>query len=143
MNKTDIVGTWVLVSFTAETSDSKKFAPWGENPCGQIIYTDDGNMSVILTRKGRDKFAIPDPLGGTLEEIKQAFEDMDAYAGTYEINSKEKYITHHAAISRFPNWEGNNLIRYYDLKDDILTLKTPPMLVDGEEWVISVVWRRK
>ena len=143
MHKNDIVGTWSLVSFTAETSNGKVFSPWGEDPSGQIIYTEDGNMSVILTRKGRKKFASVDPLGGLPDEIKEAFEDMDAYAGTYEINNSKKYIKHHAAISRFPNWEGAELIRYYNLQDDILTLKTPPMLVSGEDWIISVVWRKK
>ena len=99
-------------------------------------------MAAVLMRSGRPKFASGDPLGGTPEEIKQAFEGFDAYAGTYEIDGASGTVTHHAEVARFPNWEGTPQVRYARLVDGSLHLGTPPILALGQEWVVSLVWRR-
>ncbi len=81
-------------------------------------------------------------LGGTPEEIKQAFEGFDAYAGTYEFDEASGTATHHAEVARFPNWEGTSQLRYARLVDGSLHLGTPPISALGQEWVLSLVWRR-
>jgi hypothetical protein len=142
MRSNHLVGTWTLVSFSAVAPNGKKQDPFGDNPLGQLIYTNDGHMAAVLSRTGRSKFASPDPLGGTPSEIKEAFEGMEAYAGTYEINEKEAVVTHRPLVSRMPNWEGGSQQRHFKLDGNRLVLSTPPFFARGSEWVLTLTWQR-
>lgn len=84
-----------------------------------------------------------DPLRGTPEEIKEAFEGFDAYGGTYEVDMEKGAVTHHIAVGRFPNWEGTAQVRYFKLLGDQLLLRTPPIFALDQEWILEVVWERK
>ena len=99
-------------------------------------------MAVVFMSSGRPKFASGDPLSGTIEEIKQAFEGFDAYAGTYECDETSGTVTHHVKIARFPNWESSAQVRYLRFVDGSLHLGTPPIPALGQEWVLSLAWRR-
>ena len=142
MHSNELVGTWSLVSFVAVGPNGEEAHPWGKNPIGQLIYTESGHMSGVLSRAGRSKFASPDPRAGTTEEIKQAFEGMEAYAGTYEVNSAEGVVTHHPAVCRLPNWEGRDQKRHFVLRGEELSLSTAPVLAHGAEWTLNLIWRR-
>ena len=61
------------------------------------------------------------------DEIKQAFEGFDAYAGTYEFDEVTGTVTHYATVARFPNWERTAQVRYAKLVAGILHLSTPPI----------------
>ena len=106
------------------------------------MYDTKGYMSVLLMRTGRAKFVSGDPLGGSSEEIKEAFEGFDAYCGTYEVNAKEGTVTHHVKGSRFPNWEGTDQLRYFEFFGNRLILKTPPIPALDTEWVVSLIWEQ-
>ena len=138
----DLVGTWSLESFTAKGSGGVERLPFGESPQGLLTYTASGYMAAVLMRSGRPKFASGDLRGGTPEEIKQAFEGFDAYAGSYELDEESGIVTHHAEISRFPNWEGTGQVRYAKLDGGKLYLTTPPMRSLGQNWVFTLSWRR-
>ena len=99
-------------------------------------------MAVVMARPERRRFASPDPLGGMSDEVREAFEGMEAYAGTYEINRGERTVKHHVAIHRFPNWEGSVQERYFSIVDDELTLRTPSMSLRGGTLTLVLVWRR-
>ena len=142
MQQHEIVGTWALRSFVATGSNGERRDVWGERPTGQLIYTSDGHMAVVMARSDRMKFVSADPLGGTPEEVKQAFEGMEAYAGTYHIDSDRGAVIHQTNICRLPNWEGGNQLRYASLSADELTLRTAPVQVRGGEWVLTLVWHR-
>ena len=139
----ELVGTWSLVSFTAKSSAGDERHPHGTNPIGQLIYTADGHMSVVLSRSNRPRFAKADLMGGTPEEIRQAFEGLEAYAGTYEADAARGTVIHHLAVCRFPNWEGGSQLRHFTLSGDHLLLATPPMTARGAEWVYTLAWQRK
>ncbi|MHB1342927.1 MAG: lipocalin-like domain-containing protein [Thermoleophilia bacterium] len=138
----DLVGTWSLVSFTALSSSGEERHPHGRSPVGLLIYTSDGHMSAVISRSNRPKFASSDLVGGTPEEIKQAFEGLEAYAGTYEVDGERATVTHHLAVCRFPNWEGGSQVRHFILTGDRLLLTTPPMTARGAEWVYTITWQR-
>lgn len=123
MIKNSIVGTWILVSVKAKNTNDDEIYPFGDNPVGKIIYTADGDMSVVCMRADRPKFASGDPLGGTFEEIKQAFEGLDAYCGTYEIDTGNGVVKHHVEACRFPNWEGTTQVRNFTFLDDQVQLQ--------------------
>jgi hypothetical protein len=142
MRPEDLIGTWSLESFTAKGSNGAEGFPFGESPQGLLTYTASGHMVAVLMRSGRPKFASGDLRGGNPEEIKEAFEGFEAYAGPYELDEKSGTVTHHAQISRFPNWEGTAQVRYAKLVGDELHLTTPPTPALGQDWVLTLSWRR-
>ncbi|MEE8553055.1 MAG: lipocalin-like domain-containing protein, partial [Desulfobacterales bacterium] len=89
MQSVRVVGAWNLISAKAQNPNDDVIYLYGENPFGMLMYDTKGYMSVLLMRTGRAKFVSGDPLGGSSEEIKEAFEGFDAYCGTYEVNAKE------------------------------------------------------
>ncbi|MDT5111332.1 MAG: hypothetical protein QOE20_3222, partial [Mycobacterium sp.] len=55
MRRDDILGTWVLASYTAETA-GEVTSPLGPEPVGIIMYTPDGYMSAQLMRRDRPAY---------------------------------------------------------------------------------------
>jgi hypothetical protein len=106
------------------------------------MYGADGTMTAVLMRAGRPKFASGDVLAGTPEEIRAAFEGFDAYCGTFTIDENVSTVTHHVEASRFPNWEGSDQVRYFELLDNKLRISTPPILALSKMWIIHAVWER-
>ena len=142
MQNINFVGTWKLISAIAQRPDEDSIHPFGENPYGRLMYDNNGNMSVFIMRTGRSKFASDDRMGGSAEEIKEAFEGTSIYCGTYEINEKKGTVTHYVDGDVFPNWEGTEQLRYFKLSGNQLTLNTPPIMAWGKEWIVSLIWER-
>jgi hypothetical protein len=142
MHSEDLIGTWELESCIAKGSSGAQVFPYGESPRGFLTYTASGHMAAVIMRSGRTKFASRDVRGGTPEEIKEAFDGFDAYAGLFTFDEKTGTVTHSAEVSRLPNWEGTAQLRYAKLFDGHLHLDTPPVLAEGQEWVVSLAWRR-
>ncbi|QIR36073.1 lipocalin-like domain-containing protein [Tolypothrix sp. PCC 7910] len=135
----NLVGTWKLVSCETRTANGQIFYPLGENPSGYIIYTDNGYVSVAMMRANRLQFQAGDIAAGTVEEKVAAADSYVSYCGTYEI--QDNRVVHHVEVSFFPNWVGANQVRYVQLNGELLTLSTPPILVNGVEIVGSLVWQ--
>jgi Lipocalin-like domain len=142
MQAGDLVGTWQLVRFIAETPGGMRLAPWGPNPSGQLMYSAEGRMSLVMTDPDRAKFASTDAFGGTPEEIRHAFEGMEAYAGRYEVDSLHSIVIHHVEVARLPHWSGLSQRRFADLRGNELQLRTPPMRARGLEVVLTLLWQR-
>lgn len=90
-----------------------------------LTYTAEGTTSVVLMQRGRPKFS-----GGldapTAEELRAAFFGFDAYCGTYTLDTDAKKVTHHVLASRMPDWEGTDQIRFFELDEDTLTIRSAP-----------------
>ena len=136
----NLVGTWKLLSCETRTENGQVFYPLGDNPSGYIIYTDNGYVSVAMMKANRPQFQAGDIAGGTVEEKVAAAESYISYCGTYEVQANK--VVHHVEVSFFPNWVGANQVRFAQLNGDILTLSTPPILVNGIEIVGSLMWQR-
>ena len=136
------IGTWKLVSCETRSSNGEVVYPYGMNPYGMLMYDSEGNMSVLLMRRDRPKFASGDLRRGTTEEIKAAFEGFNAYCGTYDVNEEKGTITHHVEGSKFPNRIGADLIRFFKFLGDQLHLSTSTMLADGKQVATRLVWTR-
>lgn len=143
MNAQQLTGTWTLISFVAQSQCGESFRPWGDNPRGQLMYSDGRQMAVVMSQAGRPKFVSPGPFGGTSEEVRAAFENLEAYAGTFEVNEVEGLVTHYTEVCRIPNWEGGKQVRNFKVEDGILLLSTPPVRVDGKDWTFTFGWKRK
>ena len=142
MHGINVVGKWKLISAKAENSNGDVAYPYGEDAFGILTYDANGYMYALLMRRGRSKFVSGDPMGSTSEELKEAFEGFDAYCGTYELDIENGKVTHHVEGARFPNWEGTDQQRFFELSEDRLDIKTVPIPALGTEWVLSLVWDR-
>ena len=141
-NSTPIIGAWKMISFDIRREDGEIVHPFGENAKGTIIYTQSGRMSVQVMRSNRPQFTSGDQMKGTDEEIKANYEGVVSYYGPYEFNAENGFIIHYVEGSLFPNWEGQSHKRFFELKDNELTLRTPPTLWSGGEIIATNVWER-
>jgi hypothetical protein len=137
-----LVGIWNLRSFVARDKDGQELKPWGESPVGKLFYDQSGQMAVVMSQPNRPRFRSPRPFEGSSEEVKAAFENLEAYAGRFEIDSSSGVITHHVEVCRMPNWEGHPQVRRYEIDGDWLVLHTPLIEVEGTQWTFSFSWTR-
>jgi hypothetical protein len=141
MPRHPLVGTWNLVSYTILNDEGIKIAePFGPNPRGLLIYTDNGFMSGQLMSASRPQWRSDLPRKASTEEKVLAFDTYLGYCGTYEI--QEDRVIHHVTTSFFPNWIGTDLVRVMQLDGNLLTLSVPPVLGKGKTRTIRLTWRR-
>jgi Lipocalin-like domain len=89
-----IVGTWHLLSWVEEETESKAVHKnFGDNPLGFITYTSDGNMMVMFADPSRKPAATPK---ATNAEAAQLYRTMVAYAGRYTLEGEK--VIHHIGI---------------------------------------------
>ena len=136
MKKSEIIGTWEFVSMVVRTESGKTVYPYGEKLYGILIYTPSGHMSALLMNPTRKRFASDDLKAGTIEEIKQAYDNFDAYCGTYTLDENRGIVTHHVEGAKFPNWVGTDQVRYLELKGNRLKIKAT-IKIEGEDWHIK------
>ena len=137
-----IIGAWTLVSFEFRKSDGHVIYPYGEEARGSLIYTESGRYSAQLMRTDRPRFAIGDQMMGTPAEIEASYKGSISYFGTYEVDVKNGFIMHHVEGSIFPNMEGTDQKRFFELSENRLQLTTPPIQLDGEKAVGVLLWER-
>ena len=97
-------------------------------------------MSVAIMGANRSRFASGDIKGGSTEEKAAAADTYLTYCGRYEVQGDA--VIHHIELSLFPNWVGVDQKRYLRLDGNTLLLSTPPILVEGIERAIHLVWER-
>lgn len=141
ISKQDLLGAWRLESWTVGYSDRDDFSyPYGEDPQGLLVYSDDGWMSACIARNDRALFAdnvnyrkVPDADKG------QAFSSYFHYAGRYRV--LEGDVIHYVTHSLNPNFPGSEQLRHAEL--DGLTLVLSGKDQAGEVTRFhSLVWHR-
>src|SRR5258706_14248900 len=137
-----IIGAWNLVTFEFRKADGNVIYPFGEQANGFLIYTEAGRYSAQLMRKDRPRFAIADQMLGTPAEIEANYKGSISYFGAYEINIENGFVIHHVESSIFPNMEGTDQKRFFELSEDRLQLTTPPIKLDGVKAVGLLLWQR-
>jgi hypothetical protein len=135
-----VLGTWKLKSFVREVAATgEKYNQMGEYPSGYLSYSADGRMYAIGTADNRVKPLEANP---TDEQRVKLHLTMFAYAGTYTVEGEK--VVHHVDISWNQAWTGTELVRFYKLDGNILTIVTAPNKspVDGREGRVVVVWEK-
>jgi hypothetical protein len=138
----NLIGTWRLVSYKAQTSSGEIRYPLGQHVVGQLFYDLHGNMSAHVMRVDRPPFSSDDSGSGSDAEVRAAFEGHTSYFGTYRIDPADETITHHVHGASYPNWMGHDQTRYYRVDGDHLVLSTPPILFRGELLKYILTWER-
>ncbi|MEQ8672661.1 MAG: lipocalin-like domain-containing protein [Aggregatilineales bacterium] len=137
-----LVGQWRLVVYESRYTDGSVRLPMGEHPNGVLLYTAHDQVSVHMTRHDRQPFIVNDWLGGTDEEVRSAYESYIGYFGHYSVDENAGTVTHHIEGCSFQNWVGQDLVRYFMLESDLLTLTTDPVLMGGGERRGYLEWQR-
>ncbi|MCA1654657.1 MAG: lipocalin-like domain-containing protein [Sphingomicrobium sp.] len=137
---TSLVGSWKLVSASAVSGEGRPIAlPFGDSPSGEITYTGDGRVSVLISHGGR-KLLSADRIAAPTAEKAEAFATFFAYAGTYSVRRDQ--VVHHVEISSVPNWVGTDLVRAVKVTGNELTLTTPPITIGGVAQTTVLRWMR-
>lgn len=138
-----IVGVWDLKTVTAIAEDLTEFHPFGSNPKGRIIYTENGYVSVVISSANRKPISGKEPLNGPVDELVEAFKSFDAYSGKYYIDYDNWLIYHETDIDRVPNYVPSVKIREVKLDGGLLTLTTQDRIPLAEKnWKVALVWER-
>ena len=104
--KEQLLGAWTLVAVAGERSDGSKFEPFGANPKGIIIFTDDGHFSLFQSKAEIPRIASNDRGKATPEEAAAVVSAAIAYYGTYAMNEDEKTLSVKLDASTFANLVG-------------------------------------
>jgi hypothetical protein len=142
MGREQFVGSWGLVSAEFRNENGEVSFPLGHRIIGQLMYDGAGNMSAQLINIDRPRFSSGDWLRGTPAEIITAFEGQNAYFGLFDVDDAKGIVTHHVKCSSFPNWVGQDNVRYFQFSDNHLILRTVPMLIGGKKLIGELVWEK-
>jgi hypothetical protein len=138
-----VLGTWELVSYTAQDNQSGPIAyPLGPDALGLIMYTGDGYMSAQLMRPDRPAFDRPETEGGTVEQAAAAAAGYLAYSGPFTVDENTGVLRHQPTVSLLPNWLNLTQLRHSTLDGDHLTLSAITEAPDGAETSSTLVWKR-
>ncbi len=127
--------TYRLISFESGTEEVSVY-PYGTRPKGYLIYQPDGKMAAHLwnaTRRINDATKCSDK--------DQAVETMLtylAYSGDFLV--QQGVIEHTVQVSTDPNFVNDNLIRYFQLQDNTITLNTAPLTTKNSRQSKSSVY---
>ena len=135
-----VVGTWRLVSWVEEETESKAVHKlFGDNPLGFITYTSDGHMMVMFADPSRKPAAASK---ATDAEAAQLYRTMVAYAGRYTLEGDN--VIHHIDISWNQVWNGTDQQRFVEVTSNHLTIRTPPFVSPflNKQIVATLVWER-
>lgn len=113
----------------------------GQGSVGTLTYTSGGHMSVQIMKGGRRKFDSGELMGGSPEEIDEAFRTFFAYFGSFE-EKEPGLLAHHIIGSNFPNWVDTTELRQAKFEGDNLLLTAPGVLPDGEEVKFEIRWEK-
>ena len=91
------LGAWTLVEWT-NVRDGEIFYPYGEDPIGQIVYTESGRMTAVL---------MPSPVPG---EFPSQFV---GYWGGFSVQSEAGTVTHHVEGSHSSRMRRTDQVRYF------------------------------
>jgi hypothetical protein len=111
--KNQIIGAWELLSFEIEDLQGNRRA-WGVEATGLLLYSQTGHMSVSIHKNSEQKHDI---------EAQNIFDSILFYSGTYSVEDNK--IKHQVTQASNPSRIGKEMLRYAELRNDILSLESP------------------
>lgn len=82
-----LIGTWELVSLSAQLPNGQTIEPWGHAPPGRIVYDANGYMMALIVGVLHDE-------NGPDQEASRSDDRFTSYFGTYEIDQTTGEIVH-------------------------------------------------
>ena len=122
-----LVGTWRAVEYWDRASaDVPKGFPYGERPCGYVIYTSTGHVSVQLAaspvppRMPAD--SVRDGVPVNAAESLNMLRHNISYFGTYTVDSARGMVVHHIEAETGRTITDTHAARPFRLRGDTLIL---------------------
>ena len=136
-----LVGTWTLVSWDVKNADGTTSQYFGPSPEGIAFFDTGGRYIIAVMRSGRANYAIEN-FGQiaqvSAEEGRATAQGTITYFGTYSVSEAERRIAIHVDASSFPNWNGTDQDRFFEIEGDRLTLIVRP----PQGGTAHVLWKR-
>ena len=85
-----VAGTWRMVSATLE-ADGRIERPYGENPQGMLVFTQDMHFVEVLTDGDMPRFQSNARGGGSDEENRRAMASSIGFFGTYSVDEQGRF----------------------------------------------------
>lgn len=101
-----IVGTWIQVSVASQQADGTRGEPFGPNPKGVVMFSNDGHFSLFQARAELPRLAANDRTRATPEEAMAVVRDSIAYFGTYAVDEASRSISLSLMGSSYANLLG-------------------------------------
>jgi hypothetical protein len=141
ISKDDLIGTWQLESWTIGYSDRDDFSyPYGEEPEGLLVYSNDGWMSASINRPGREPLPEDVSYRKLPDGVKAAaFSSYFHYAGRYRVVDGD--VIHYVTQSLNPNFPGSEQLRHAELDGQTLVLSGKDQVGSATRFH-SLVWHR-
>lgn len=137
-----LVGTWALVKVENKNADGSKTLPYGENPVGLLVFTDDGDYAIQILKAVRPKVAAGDKNKATPAENAALVQGNNSHFGTYTINPDKHSIAFNVQHAFYPNWEGHVQVRSYTLENNVLSYVVTHT-TNGGAVTATVVWKKQ
>ncbi|MET0137547.1 MAG: lipocalin-like domain-containing protein [Sphingobium sp.] len=136
-----LVGAWGLVSFEGTMADGRIVSPMGRGAQGHIVYSDNGFVSVNLSRAdriltgGETRF---DARGDC--DIAGVARGYMAYSGAFEVDETRAIARHHFDLCLDPALIGTlqeRHVRFFDDKLELSVRQAPGVSIPS-----ALVWKR-
>ena len=124
INKSDLIGSWSLVSWKTVYDDGRIIFPMGDDAKGYLVYSNDGFMSASLFASNRPHLVSGEMLTADDDEKVIAWDSYFSYSGKFIIEKNK--VHHHVLSSMYPNWVGDRQTRIVVIADEKLILETMP-----------------
>ena len=134
-----LAGTWTLQAADVLHPDGSRSSDYGAAPKGLLMIDRQGRYSLQIFRAERPHFAADAKAKGSPAEYQAAVMGSSTHYGTLELDAGQHRLVFHIDGASFPNWEGQQQRRSFELHGDALSYRVPPR-PDGN--VPISVWRR-
>jgi hypothetical protein len=137
-----LTGVWELASYTVTNSDGVARFPFGQQPKGQIVYTETGQMSAQLMGSDYDLDSFSG-VDGSAALQQLGLSAFFAYWGTYGVDEAAGTVTHEIEGCLYPDWAGASQVRNFRFEDSdhlVLWAQLPDVSDPGDRYELR--WTR-
>ena len=134
-----LAGTWTLVAADVLRADGVQARDYGAAPKGLLLIDAQGRYSLQIFKAERSRFASGNKQTGTPAEYQSAVMGSSTHFGTISVDPIAEIITFQIENASFPDWEGTQQARHFELHGDQLTYRVAPR-PDGSTPIS--IWRR-
>ena len=123
---TSLAGTWTLVAADVLHADGTRGPDYGAAPKGLLLIDAQGHYSLQIFKAERPRFASGDKQTATPGEYQAAVMGSSTHFGTIVVEPAAGTLTFKIESASFPNWEGTEQKRTFELSGDELSYRVPP-----------------